>query len=94
MDVTYVPLGLAFGIGVALFAKWATGKPIWPIRFDGRWLRNLVAGLGLYAVFWIFKVAFELQLLVVIAIALASWIWNRGRTQPAEALRMRVERRQ
>ena len=94
MDLTYAVYGAACGVGLALFWSWATGKPIWPIRFDGRWLRNLVAGLGLYALFWFFKVAFELQLLVVIAIALASWIWNRGRTQPAEALRMRVERRQ
>ena len=81
MDLTYAPLAVAFGLGVALFSSWATGKPIWPIRFDGRWLKNLVGGLALYALFWVFKVAFELQLLVLVAIALANWIWNRGRTQ-------------
>ena len=83
MDLTYVPLAVAFGIGFALFSSWATGKPIWPIHFDGPWLRNLVAGLALYAFFWIFKLAFELQLLIVVAIALASWLWKRSRTQPA-----------
>jgi hypothetical protein len=93
VDLTYVPLGVAFGIGVALFWSWATGKPFWPIRYDGRWLRNLVAGLGLYALFWFFKVPFELQLLVVIAIAVASWIWNRGRTQSADGLRVGVDSR-
>ena len=85
MDLTYAVYGAAFGIGIALFWSWATGKPIWPLRLDTRWLRNFAAGLLLYAFFWTFKVAFELQFLVVIAVAVASWIWSRGRALPVEA---------
>lgn len=83
MDLVEALFYLALGFAVAASLSWVTGKPLRPFARNRAQWAGMILWVLLFTGFYVLRVAFEIQLLIVVAIAAAATIWTRRRRTQA-----------